>query len=259
MTKQTTRSWYDKLQVLAMTNLEKLPIGKELDDARFYLDAEHGNVVWIYHDKCASKEDTIRQYELAIDDILYLLESLPDAPSKEDVDKLFRKMEEYCTSSISATPGNSLYTELEQTFNSSINFIGNGRNAETLGTLLRDLNSAIQYEDAQMAEYSDAFFIDKDAEKVTWMYYNPDSNSGGQYVTNSISFSEILEAAEKHDNPEAFFDYLGSIAYQTIEDVGTVEFEAEKLAFLQEPNLKDATKDTMDSLIAIAKGGRMDE
>ena len=43
--------------------------------------------------------------------------------------------------------------------------------------------------------YDDAFFIDRDNESVTWMYYNPDSNAGGQYVTNTLSFDEIQQAA----------------------------------------------------------------
>lgn len=44
--------------------------------------------------------------------------------------------------------------------------------------------------------YDDAFFIDRDNENVTWMYYNPDSNAGGQYVTSTLSFDEIKEAAK---------------------------------------------------------------
>ena len=43
--------------------------------------------------------------------------------------------------------------------------------------------------------YDDAFFIDRDNESVTWMYYNPDSNAGGQYVTNTLSFDEIQQVA----------------------------------------------------------------
>lgn len=256
MTKQTTRNWYDKLQVLAMTNWKDLPIGEDMDDARFYLDVEHGNVVWIYHDECAPEDDTICQYELAIDDILYLLENFPDTPSEDDIDELFQKMEEYCTNHISVTPENNLHAMLEKVFSSDSNYIGNGRNANTLGELIGAINAEVQYEDAQATGYSDAFFVDKDAERVTWMYYNPDCNAGGQYVTNSLNFAEILQSGEKYDDPGAFFDYLGSIAYQTLEDIGTVEFEAEKNAFFQEPTLKDLTKETMMSLIKTAKGDK---
>ena len=58
------------------------------------------------------------------------------------------------------------------------------------------------------AEYEDAFFIDREQESVTWMYFNPDSNAGGQYVTNTLSFDEIREAAQSHKSADDFFDYL---------------------------------------------------
>ena len=64
--------------------------------------------------------------------------------------------------------------------------------------------------------YDDAFFIDRDNESVTWMYYNPDSNAGGQYVTNTLSFDEIQQVAREYDSAEDFFDYLGSIANQEL-------------------------------------------
>lgn len=52
--------------------------------------------------------------------------------------------------------------------------------------------------------YEDAFFIDRDNESVTWIYYNPDSNAGGQYVTNTLSFDEIREAAKEYKTAEDF-------------------------------------------------------
>ena len=52
------------------------------------------------------------------------------------------------------------------------------------------------------------------------MYYNPDSNAGGQYVTNTLSFDEIQQVAREYDSAEDFFDYLGSIANQELADVG---------------------------------------
>ena len=84
--------------------------------------------------------------------------------------------------------------------------------------------------------YDDAFFIDRDNESVTWMYYNPDSNAGGQYVTSTLSFDEIKEAAKTHKSADDFFDYLGSIANQTLADVGTEWFEEAENAFSQTPD-----------------------
>ena len=98
--------------------------------------------------------------------------------------------------------------------------------------------------------YDDAFYIDRDNESVTWMYYNPDSNAGGQYVTNTLSFDEIQQAAREYDSAEDFFDYLGSIANQELADVGTEWFEEAESQFSQQPDFTDCTKATMQSLVA---------
>ena len=97
--------------------------------------------------------------------------------------------------------------------------------------------------------YDDAFFIDRDNESVTWMYYNPDSNAGGQYVTSTLSFDEIKEAAKTHKSTDDFFDYLGSIADQTLADVGTEWFEEAENAFSQTPDYTECTPETMEALI----------
>ena len=97
--------------------------------------------------------------------------------------------------------------------------------------------------------YDDAFFIDRDNENVTWMYYNSDSNAGGQYVTSTLSFDEIKEAAKTHKSTDDFFDYLGSIADQTLADVGTEWFEEAENAFSQTPDYTECTPETMEALI----------
>ena len=97
--------------------------------------------------------------------------------------------------------------------------------------------------------YEDAFFIDRDNESVTWMYYNPDSNAGGQYVTNTLSFDEIQQAAREYDSAEDFFDYLGSIANQELADVGTEWFVDADREFHRTPDLTDCTSATMEALI----------
>ena len=97
--------------------------------------------------------------------------------------------------------------------------------------------------------YDDAFYIDRDNESVTWMYYNPDSNAGGQYVTNTLSFDEIQQAALEYDSAEDFFDYLGSIANQELADVGTEWFVDADREFHRTPDLTDCTSATMEALI----------
>ena len=105
--------------------------------------------------------------------------------------------------------------------------------------------------------YDDAFFIDRDNESVTWMYYNPDSNAGGQYVTNTLSFDEIKEAAKTHKSTDDFFDYLGSIADQTLADVGTEWFKEAENAFSQTPDYTECTPETMEALIETAERSDM--
>ena len=106
---------------------------------------------------------------------------------------------------------------------------------------------------APNVNYEDAFFTHPDGSSVVWMYYNPDSEAGGQYVTNFISIYDIQEAASKHNDPEKFFDYLGSIARQELADVGTEWFKGAEIQFAKEPTFTDCTKETMDNLIGYSK------
>ena len=101
--------------------------------------------------------------------------------------------------------------------------------------------------------YDDAFFINKENESITWIYFNPDSFSGGQYVTNTLSFDEIRKAAQDHKSAGDFFDYLGSIANQTLADVGTEWFVEAENAFRQTPDLTNCSAETMDKLTALTK------
>ena len=112
-------------------------------------------------------------------------------------------------------------------------------------------------ETEQKTDYEDAFFINREQESVTWMYFNPDSNAGGQYVTNTLSFDEIREAAQNHKSADDFFDYLGSIADQTLADVGTEWFEEAENAFSQTPDYTECTPETMEALIETAERSDM--
>ncbi|MCF2702437.1 N-6 DNA methylase [Enterocloster clostridioformis] len=105
--------------------------------------------------------------------------------------------------------------------------------------------------------YDDAFFINRENESVTWMYYNPDSNAGGQYIINTLSFDEIQQAAQEYDSAEDFFDYLGSIANQELADVGTEWFEDAEREFHRTPDLTDCTSATMEALIENAERADM--
>mgnify|MGYP000213788300 FL=1 len=110
-------------------------------------------------------------------------------------------------------------------------------------------DTEIKQDTVPAADYEDAFFVDTEAERVTWMYYNPDSVAGGQYVTNTLTFDEILEAAREYESADEFFDYLGSIARQELADVGSEWFEEADKEFHNTPSLTDCTPETMEALI----------
>lgn len=55
-------------------------------------------------------------------------------------------------------------------------------------------------------EYSDAFFVDNERKCIVWMYYNPDSNAGGQYVTNIISFDKLAKISSVNRNVDNYFN-----------------------------------------------------
>ncbi len=53
----------------------------------------------------------------------------------------------------------------------------------------------------------DLFFENPDTERITYMYYNPDADSGGQFVITDISYGQLREASAKYpDNTSEFFD-----------------------------------------------------
>ena len=110
---------------------------------------------------------------------------------------------------------------------------------------------------APNTSYNDAFFIDDESQTVTWIYYNPDSNSGGQYVTNTLSYDDVIEAASQCEGVGDFFDYLGSIADQTLADVGAEWFEEAENAFSQTPDYTECTPETIEALIETAERSDM--
>ncbi len=110
---------------------------------------------------------------------------------------------------------------------------------------------------APNTSYDDAFFLDDESQTVTWMYYNPDSNAGGQYVTNTLSYDDVIEAARQYEGAGDFFDYLGGIAKQELADVGTEWFAQAEEQFKQTPDFTDCTKATMESVTKRAKNFEM--
>jgi N12 class adenine-specific DNA methylase len=97
------------------------------------------------------------------------------------------------------------------------------------------------------------FFVDKNAENVIWMYYNPDSTAGGQYVTNNLSFAEIRDVALETSDRSEFFETLAEIANQELADVGSPWFDEAEADFTSTPDFIGMTDETMKGLIEATK------
>lgn len=102
-------------------------------------------------------------------------------------------------------------------------------------------------------EYSDAFFIDNGLKRIVWIYYNPDSNAGGQYVTNIISFDKLAKISSISRNADDYFNtQISSLCTQYLSDVGTDAYKAAERMFYDNPDFVNATHTTMQALTKIA-------
>ena len=102
-------------------------------------------------------------------------------------------------------------------------------------------------------EYSDAFFVDNERKCIVWMYYNPDSNAGCQYVTNIISFDKLAKISSVNRNVDDYFNtQISSLCTQYLSDIGTDDYTAAERMFYDNPDFVNATYTTMQALTKIA-------
>lgn len=69
------------------------------------------------------------------------------------------------------------------------------------------------------------YFQESEAESITYMYYNPDAYSGGQFVITEVSYKQIAEANKEYgDDFSGFFDFLDTTSEQRLIDIGSESF-----------------------------------
>ena len=95
----------------------------------------------------------------------------------------------------------------------------------------------------------DRFFVDLDNGFVEWMYYNPDSVSGGQFVINIFGADDITDALLGTMDADDAFDYIGSSCDQYLADKGTPLFsEAWQRMSAREPFAIGCSHTTLGNL-----------
>lgn len=69
------------------------------------------------------------------------------------------------------------------------------------------------------------YFQESEVESITYMYYNPDAYSGGQFVITEVSYKQIAEANKEYgDDFSGFFDFLDTTGGQRLIDIGSESF-----------------------------------
>lgn len=105
-----------------------------------------------------------------------------------------------------------------------------------------------KYIDKYISELQDSrFYIEDDVVKE--VYYNPDSDAGGQFVTNLHSPSSIIEAHEKCLDNDTLWGYIESSAKQYLTDISESEFMSVAKSFIENPfDFKGNSEETLDAL-----------
>lgn len=108
--------------------------------------------------------------------------------------------------------------------------------------------------------YKDAFYVYPEKDMVVWIYFNPDANAGGQYVSNYLKFDDIALAMENRDDADDFFDALSEYAEVELTDAGTPNFAiVDKNFKTKTPTLTDCTEATMQALIEFYEKNKANE
>lgn len=111
-----------------------------------------------------------------------------------------------------------------------------------------------KYIDKYISELQDSRFYMED-DVVREVYYNPDSDAGGQFVTNLHSPSSVIEAHEKCLDNDTLWGYLESSAKQYLTDISDSEFMSAAKSFIENPfDFKGNSEKTTEVLYKWATG-----
>ncbi|MGN0619226.1 MAG: YodL domain-containing protein, partial [Ruminiclostridium sp.] len=96
----------------------------------------------------------------------------------------------------------------------------------------------------------DKFYVNTEMENVTWIYYNPDSTAGGQFVYTYMSFDDIFNAME-NDDP---LQYLTETCEQYLLDRGTDGFDGVTEEFMTDSeDISSREEGYVDKLFALTE------
>ena len=96
----------------------------------------------------------------------------------------------------------------------------------------------------------DKFYVNSEMENVTWIYYNPDSTAGGQFVCTYMSFDDIFDAMEQNDPLEYLTEHCG----QELLDRGAEGFDGVAEEFMNDSeDISSRDSDYLSKLFALTE------
>ncbi len=101
----------------------------------------------------------------------------------------------------------------------------------------------------------DWYYNNPDVGAFTGVYFNPDSNAGGEYMQISLPYDLVLEAAkEAGEAPKAFFDYLDARAYTEYVSIDNESFKGFMEHYKKNPPdfIRENDDETMKKLVDVA-------
>jgi len=118
--------------------------------------------------------------------------------------------------------------------------------------LIKHLNQ--KYVSEHSVVFQDSkFYIEGDT--LREVYFNPDSNAGGQLVTNHYSHTAILETIERYGGSADFWSYSEGEAKQYLTDIDSSDFASEAQDFVESPcDFSGADEAAMTALRDWAQG-----
>ena len=114
----------------------------------------------------------------------------------------------------------------DEAFESRI-IVAEGQAAEETLSLI-DKSKIDKENPLELSDGIDKFYVNKENESVTWVYYNPDSDKGGQLVYHHFTFDQLFDNLLKDDVPEA----ITHIAKTELVDVDDPAFKERAQEFL---------------------------
>lgn len=110
-------------------------------------------------------------------------------------------------------------------------------------------NKYVPFKYAPPVSWENCMIFDESSNEVSYIYYNPDSTAGGQYVIIYITKSDVEDAMLNSDNTDEFFKMLEESCYTELIDITDNAFEETDVRFCESKNAVELDDETKVKLI----------